>query len=262
MSDKNYIKGKLKSGGRVFGTWSMLGSPSATNVISQAGMDFVIIDMEHGLMSFETAEQQIYFGESPTCTPIIRLGAKDEPTILRALETGAHGIMTSHVATAKEAQEVVQAALYSPEGNRGLSPFTRNHGYNEQDLPTKLKKANEELFIGVLVEGKEGLNNLESIAAVPGLDVVYLGIYDISMTLGVPGDLNHPKVVKFVKDSVKVIEKNGIAAGSVGPTREYVQLLFDAGFRFIAYRVDCAVLREGFVEARSWFNQLEEVHVQ
>jgi len=204
MISKNYIKNKLKRGGRVFGTWSMLGSPTATNVISQSDMDFVIIDMEHGSMSFETAEQQLYFGESPTCTPIIRLGQKDEPTILRALETGIRGLMTSHVATAEDAKKVVQAALYPPEGNRGLSPFTRNHGYNEENLPTKLKKANEEMFIGVLVEGEEGLKNLESIAAVSGLDMIYLGVYDISMMLGVPGDLNHPKVVKYVKDSFKI----------------------------------------------------------
>lgn len=250
------MKAKLSSGGRVFGTWSMLGSPSATNVISQADMDFVILDMEHGPMSFETVEQQLYFGESSTCTPIIRLGVKDEPTILRALETGVRGIMTSHVVTAEDAKRVVEAALYPPKGNRGLSPFTRNHGYSEENLPSKLEKANEEMFVGVLVEGEEGLGNLKSIVRVPGLDMVYLGIYDISMTLGVPGDLNHPKVVKHLKDSVKIIEAQGLVAGSVAPTKEYIKLLHDSGFRFIAYRVDCAILKEGFVQARGWFDAL------
>jgi len=257
MRDQNDMKAKLKSGKRVFGTWSMLGSPSATNVISQADMDFIILDMEHGPMSFETVERQLYFGESSACTPIIRLGVKDEPTILRALETGAHGIMASHVVTAEDAKGVVQAALYPPEGSRGLSPFTRNHGYSEENLPAKLKKANEEMFIGVLVEGEKGLGNLESIVNVPGLDMVYLGIYDISLALGVPGDLNHPKVVKYLKDSVKVIEDKGLVAGSVAPTKEYIKLLYDTGFRFIAYRVDCAVLRQGFVQARGWFDALE-----
>lgn len=258
MSDKNYVKAKLKSGGCVFGTWSVLGSPSAANVISRADMDFIIIDMEHGRMSFETAEQLIYCSESSTCTPIIRLGQKDEPTILRALETGACGLMTSHVATAKEAEKVVRGALYPPEGRRGLSPFTRIHGYSGKDISAKLRKANAEMFVGVLVEGEEGVSNLEAIAKVPGLDMIYLGIYDISMTMGVPGELTHPKVVKFVKDSVKIIESSGLAAGSVAPDRDYIQFLFEAGVRFIAYHVDCAVLKEGFLQARSWFRELEE----
>lgn len=254
--NENRLKSKLKKGERVFGTWSMLSSPAVMNVIGKAGLDFIIIDMEHGPMSFETAQSQIYATEVPECTPIIRLGEKSESTILRALEIGTQALMVSHVSTAEEAQYVVRAVKYYPEGERGLSPFTRNHNYSDENLAAKLRYANEQIFIGILVEGEEGINNLERIANVPDLDMIYLGIYDISQTLGVPGELNHPKVLKLVRDCVQIIESKGLVAGSVARDKEYLSLLFEAGFRFISYSVDCVILRDGFETSRKWYEEL------
>lgn len=226
------------------------------NVIGQAGLDFAIIDMEHGPMSFETAEQQIYATESAGSTPIVRLGEGKEPDILHALEIGAQSLLVSHVSTADEARRIIRAALYHPEGDRGLSPFTRNHGYSDLNLAPKLRYANEQMFIGVLVEGEEGLNNLEEIVKVPGLDMIYLGVYDISMSVGAAGDIEHPKVVKTVRECVRTIEAHNLVAGSVARDRDYLQLLYEAGFRFLSYRVDCAVLRDGFETARHWYEEL------
>lgn len=256
MTTENRIKSKLKAGGRVFGTWSMLASPSVMNVIGQAGLDFVIIDMEHGPMSFETAERQIHATQNAGSTPIIRLGEGSEAGILHSLEIGAQSLLVSHVSTADEVLKIVRAAKYYPEGDRGLSPFTRNHGYSDEHLPTKLRHANEQMFIGVLVEGEEGIRNIEAIAQVPGLDMIYLGVYDMAQSAGVAGDVKHPKVIKAVQESVAKIEAHGLAAGSVARDKEYLKLLYDAGFRFISYLVDCAVLREGFETARRWYEEL------
>lgn len=256
MTTENRVKAKLKAGGRVFGTWSMLASPAVMNVIGQAGLDFVIIDMEHGPMSFETAENQIYATESAGSTPIIRLGEGSEPSILRALEIGAQALMVSHVSSADEAHRIVRATKYYPDGDRGLSPFTRNHGYSDVNLAAKLRYANEQMFVGVLVEGQEGLDNLEAIAQVPGLDMIYLGVYDIAQSVGAAGNVNHPKVLTVVRDCVKLLEVKGLAAGSVARDKDYLQLLFEAGFRFISYRVDCAMLRDGFEAARHWYEKL------
>jgi 4-hydroxy-2-oxoheptanedioate aldolase len=254
MARTNQLKAALKGGKRVFGTWSMLGAPSVVNVIGEAGMDFVVIDLEHGPMTFETVENQIYAAEAGGCSPIVRLGDSSEFNLLHALEIGAQSIMVSHVSTPEDADRIVRATRYHPDGDRGLSPFTRGHGYSDIDLGPKLKAANEQMFTGVLVEGKTGLDNLEKIASVPNLDMVYLGVYDISQSMGVPGQVDHPSVVKVVKDCVRIIESKGLVAGSVARDKAYLHLLFDAGFRFIAYRVDCAILREGFVEARTWFD--------
>jgi 2-keto-3-deoxy-L-rhamnonate aldolase RhmA len=156
MTIENRLKKKLRSGGRVFGTWSMLASPSVVNVIGQAGLDFVVIDMEHGPMTFETVERQLYAAEASGCTPIVRLGDAHEPNILHALEIGAQSLLVSHVSTPEEAQRVVRAAKYYPEGDRGLSPFTRNHGYSDKDLAGKLNYANEQIFLGVWLKEKPG----------------------------------------------------------------------------------------------------------
>lgn len=256
MTTENRLKAKLKSGGRVFGTWSMLSCPEGMMVMSKAGLDFIVIDMEHGTTSFETAQNQLFATRSSDCTTVIRLGENNESTILRALDIGAQALMVSHISTAEEAQRVVRAAKYRPEGERGLSAFTVNHDYSDADMVAKLRLANEQTFIGVLIEGKEGIRNLDSIASVPGLDMIYLGIYDISQTLGVPGDLNHPEVRKLLRECVKIADSKGLAAGSVAPNKEYLSLLIETGFRFVSYKVDCAILREGFEIARKWFDEM------
>ncbi len=252
----NQLKAKLKAGETVFGTWSMLGSPSVMNAIGHSGVDFIIIDMEHGPMTYETAESQIYATESAGSSPVIRLGMTDELAILHALEIGAQSLMVSHVSTAEEAAIIVKAARYNPEGDRGLSPFTRNHGYSDENIGRKMQSANEQMFVGVLVEGEEGLNNLEKICRVENLDMVYLGIYDISQAVGVSGDVKNPKVIKVLRDAVKIINERGLVAGSVARDKEYIKLLVETGFRFVSYRVDSAILREGFEIARGWYQEI------
>jgi 4-hydroxy-2-oxoheptanedioate aldolase len=234
----------------------MTGSATVVNVMGSAGLDFVVIDLEHGPMTFETVEQQIYAAEAAGCTPIVRLGEGHEPSILHALEIGAQAILVSHVSTAAEAEKIVSAARYYPEGDRGLSPFTRNHGYSTANLPDKLRKANEQMFVGVLVEGEEGIRNIPEIARVKGLDMIYLGVYDIAQSAGVAGDIKHPKVIATVKDAVEKIEQAGLIAGSVASDREYLQMLHQLGFRFLSYLVDCAILRDGYETVRGWYDQL------
>ncbi|MGO9138873.1 MAG: HpcH/HpaI aldolase family protein [Syntrophales bacterium] len=251
----NHLKAKLKAGEKVFGTWSMLASPAVMNAIGQAGIDFIIIDMEHGPMNFETAEAQLYATESAGCTPIIRLGEVNDQAILHALEIGAQSLLVSHVSTPEEAARIVKATRYYPEGERGISLFTRRHGYSDEGFAEKLRYANEQIFVGVLVEGEEGLNNLEKICEVDSLDMVYLGVYDISQSVGVPGDVKHPKVIRIVRDCVRMINEKGLIAGSVARDRNYIHLLVETGFRFVSYRVDSAVLREGFETARGWFQE-------
>ena len=256
MQKVNKIKQTLKSGGRVFGTWSMLSSPAVLNVIASTGLDFVIVDMEHGPTTFETAERQLFAAEAGGIEPIIRLGEDHAPHVLHALEIGAQSVLVSQVATVEQAKRIVRSCKYFPEGNRGLSPFTRRHGYSDRDLPAKLQYANDQMFVGVLVEGEEGIRNLPEIAKIPGLDMIYLGVYDISQACGVPGDLMHPKVLRIMRDYVKIIEDCGLAAGSVARDREYMELLLDAGFRFVSYRVDCAIIRDGLETALGWYRDL------
>ena len=251
----NLLKQKLNKGGIVFGTWSVLSSTEAMMVMQSAGLDFVIIDLEHPPTSLQNAQNQVFSLLGTNCTPIIRLGENSDPLILRALETGVQSIMVSHVSTAKEAESIVNSSKYYPSGERGLSPFTVHHGYSDEDMARKLVRANEQQFNGILVEGQEGINNLEKIAKVGGIDMIYIGVYDISQALGVPGELNHPKVKKLLKECVAITEENGKVAGSVARDKEYLSMMIDLGFRFVSFKNDSFVLREGLETSRSWFDE-------
>lgn len=251
---KNLLKEKLKEGGSVFGTWSILGSNEGMMAMASAGIDFVIIDLEHPPTSFQTAQNQVFTLLGTDCTPIIRLGENDELTTLRALETGVQSIMVSHVSTVEEAERMVNSSKYFPEGVRGLSPFTVHHGYSDEDMAAKLVRANEQQFNGVLVEGDKGIENLEKIVKVDHIDMIYIGVYDISQTLGIPGELSHPKVKKLLKDCVILAEENNKAAGSVAIDDDYISMMLEMGFRFISYRNDSFVLRQGLEDAKYYFN--------
>lgn len=256
MERENRVKAKLKAGGSVFGSWTICSSPMVANVMAEAGLDFVTLDLEHGPTTFETAESLLYAIEAGGSTPMLRLGEWSEPTILRALEIGTQGLLVSHISTPEQAQRVVRACMYPPDGERGLSPFIRRHGYSEVDLAAKLRAANEQMLTGVLVEDAEGLRNLDAIAATPGLDLVYLGIYDISLSLGIPGSLEDPRVLEVVRGAVRTIEEHGLAAGAVTRDRDHLKLLLEAGFRYLSYLVDTAILREGFENAVGWHREL------
>ena len=253
---KNALKEKLTQGQKVFGMWSMLPAAGVSSVIAKTGLDFVIIDMEHGPMSFETMEQMVKSIELENCQPIIRVSDKNEATLLRALEIGSQAIMVPHVSTVAEAEAIVRACKYKPEGERGLSPYTRVHDYCHENLTESLQFANKNTLIGILVEGKEGIENLENIAAVPGLDLIYLGIYDISQSVGLAGQLNHETVIEMQKKCAQIIQAHGKAAGSFARDIDYVELLYKNGFQFIAYSVDCAILKNGCQQAVGFFKKL------
>ena len=166
--------------------------------------------------------------------------------ILHALEVGSQSLLISHVTSHREVEKIINASRYHPEGNRGMSLFTRNHSYSDENFEMKMKHINSQMFTGVLVEGSEGINNLEKICSVENLDMVYLGIYDLSQVLDVPGDVRNQKVVRLIKDLVKMIESKGLIAGSVAPDKEYLKLLVDLKFKFISYRADSAIIYDGF----------------
>ena len=252
----NAAKEKLANGGTVFGTWVQMASPSVANVIAHSGLDFVTIDMEHGPAGFETGEAMLYAIEAGGSVPMIRLGESSPPTILRALEIGCRSILVAHVQSGEEADGIVRAMLYHPLGDRGLAPFTRVHDYASSDLQARLDRANDAQLAGVLVEDEEGLRNLDDILAVDRLDLVYLGIFDLSQSLGLAGQVDHPEVLAAVADAVVRIEAAGKAAGAVCRDVPHLEWLLDTGFRYISYLCDTAVLANAFRSLRSEFDRL------
>jgi len=251
---ENKLKNKLQNNQEVIGTWSSLSSSNIINVLGTTQLDFVVIDMEHGSMSFETSENMVRAAESSGISPIIRTGSDDEQLILRALETGVQSIMIPHVTSANQAERIAKCCKYYPLGNRGLSPYTRIHNFTHQNLDNSLQHANEQTLVGILVEGKTGLANLEEIVKVEGIDFIYLGLFDICQSVGLPGQLDHPTVIEEVKRCQEIISNNDITAGSMSTDIEYIQMLRKLDYKLIAYLNDAAAIKEHFDHILSSLN--------
>ena len=216
----------------------MLPSASVVDVISRTGLDFIIIDLEHGNMSMETAENMVRAARMNNCQPVIRVGDDQPNTILRALETNCRAILVPNVNSKKKAQNVVNAARYYPAGMRGLSPYTSCHDYTHENVVESIRMHSDETFVGILVEGLEGLLELEEISRVDGLDLIYLGLYDISQSVGVPGDVNHVKVQNALNDYLAIIKNKGKLAGIFGNDVETCRKFKSMGFDFVAFVAD------------------------
>lgn len=259
MRKPNTLKRLLKAGKSCIGTWSVIPSASVANIMAAAGFDFVIIDMEHGPMSFETAEDMVRALEGESCTPLVRVPSNDSSAILRALEIGAHGVVVPQIETPEQAKNVILAAKYAPIGNRGMSVFTRSSGYYAVGQKGRTDNENKETMVVLLVEGVKGIANLEAIADAGNVDVIYIGTYDLSQSLGIPDQVDSPRIIKEVENCVKKIKSRGIASGVLAQTESDVKRWLDMGIQFIPYMVDCGIFHQACANIVKTFRKNAEV---
>ncbi|MBX9703571.1 MAG: hypothetical protein K2X39_05405, partial [Silvanigrellaceae bacterium] len=236
---------KLKHSSCV-GTWSMLGSPMAAEVLASTGLDFVILDLEHGLFDFNDVVHSVRSIQVRNSQAIIRVSENSQPHILRALETSPNGILIPNISSYAEAKKAVSFCYYNPQGVRGLSPYTRVHAFHHENLETSINHTNENLMVGILVEGEQGIKEVPEILNIPGLDVIYFGIYDYSLALGYKGDIFNPEVQKSLKSMVENCNKKNIACGTFFRNIQDVRAYKEMGMKFIAYGSDGMVLKEGY----------------
>ena len=140
------LKDKLKAGEVVLGTWTVISSPTLTEIMGSSGLDFIIIDHEHGPFNFDTSENMIRAAENVDCTPLIRVPENNQSYILRALEIGSHGILIPQIENKKEASYAVDSIYYSPKGNRGVSAFTRASNYNAMGVKGRNIAVNDKIL--------------------------------------------------------------------------------------------------------------------
>lgn len=254
---KNKLKQKLKEGKVVFGPWCITPSAAITDIISKSGMDFIIIDKEHGCMSFETTEDMIKSAELNGCSPIIRTSSINKVEILKSLEIGIHGILVPDVEVTYDANFIVKFSKYHPEGSRGFSPYTRAGGYSAFGIKEHTKKQNKETLVGIIIEGEMGLRNIDSILEVKGIDLVYIGAYDLSQSLGIPGDVENPIIKKKMEECIKKINDKNIAAGGyVAKNKEDIKWMKDIGMQFITCLPDVTQIYHTFYDQVQMFKEV------
>ena len=237
----NPLKAKFSAGQPVLGLWSVIPSATHAEVMGRAGLDFQILDGEHGAFDLTALEHSIRACECGGCSPLVRVPGLNPNAIQSALDLGAHGIVVPQVADLATAQKAVAATRFPPLGNRGYNPFTRAAGYD----PRRSDRLDNSFPLSaIIVETLGAYQDLEAIAAIEALDLVYLGIYDMAMALGCEGDVHHPKVDEFVDRSLAILKAAGKPAGLLVHHPSEFQTWVDRGVLFLVYMVDTYVVGE------------------
>lgn len=248
----NRVKEKVARGEVTYGTWITIGYPEITEALSHLPFDWFVIDMEHTPLDVKDVEFLMMPLRFTNIVPIVRVPWNDFVIIKRVLDCGAQGILVPQVSTKEEAIQAVKACKYPPQGIRGVGP-RRCIMYGFQSAKEYFKKANEEILVIVQIETEEGLKNLKEILAVDGIDGVFVGPNDLSASLGIFQEFNHPKYVDAINEIAKVTRDAGKIAGIMTQDPQDALDKIKRGYNFIALRHDMAYLIRGFTEA---FKQL------
>jgi len=241
---ENKMKQKLEEGKVLYGPFVKFTDPAAIEIAAYSGFDFVIIDLEHGPHSSQSAQNLVRAAELGGITPVIRVLENSPTHILRALDIGAQGIEVPHISSRKEAEKAARAARFAPQGERGLCRFVRAANYSSVPSDEYIPRANKETVVIIHVEGLQGIKNLREILKVPGIDVIFLGPYDLSQSCGFPGKVNHPLVVEKMEEAVGIAKEAGVKIGTFIDTCEDAKRWEKAGVQYISFSVDVGIYYE------------------
>jgi 4-hydroxy-2-oxoheptanedioate aldolase len=226
--------------GVVVGPFSKTEDPAMIECMGYAGFDFCIIDMEHGPHSVAGVQSLVRAAEVSGMLPIIRVPEGDLTRIGAVLDVGAAGVQVPQVVTPEFATAAIAAAKYSPAGGRGVCRYVRNAGYSSMQPQQYFSSANEALTI-LQLEGKEALDNLEDILAVDGIDIIFIGPYDLSQSLGVVGQTQHQQVIATMERIVSKCHQHGVVVGTFVESIEQADFWRERGLKYIAYSVDVGI---------------------
>ena len=239
---KNIIrefKEKLKGDGAI-GVFSKTSDPAFIEAMGYAGMDYVIIDLEHGPNSVQSVQNLIRGAQVAGLMPIVRVKESCASVQSEVLDIGAGGIQVPQITTKAEAEAVIKRTKFSPVGERGVCRFVRAANYSAKGRFEYFKDANEAVTI-LQIEGQEGIDNIEDILSVEGIDVLFIGPYDLSQSLGVAGQIEHPLVEQKMLEIVELCAKKGITVGTFVDTVANAQKWKKLGVKYISYSVDVGI---------------------
>jgi 4-hydroxy-2-oxoheptanedioate aldolase len=239
----NAFKRAIREGKSQIGLWSSLSSNYTVEVIAGAGFDWILLDTEHSPNDLESVLQQAQAAAAYPVSTLARVPWNDMVTIKRFLDIGAQSILVPYVQNADEAKNAVAYTRYPPAGVRGVAGGTRATRFAR--VKDYAKRAHEELCVLVQIETQQGLDNLEKIAAVEGVDGVFIGPADLHASLGYTGETNNPKVMPIIDDAIRRIRKCGKAPGILTGVEADARRWLECGGLFVAVGADTGVLARG-----------------
>ena len=251
------IKDKLNSGKVSIGSWMSMAHPSIAEILAMAGYDWVVIETEHTAIDVSEVLRLIIAIEQRGSIPLVRLAWNDPIQAKAVLDSGAAGIIVPMVNTKADAELAVKMTKYPPMGFRGVG-LARAQGYGVH-FDEYVKCANADTLLLLQIEHIDAVNNIDEILSVPGIDGTYIGPYDLSMSLGIPGQLNHPDVINAKNKVLDAALKRGLVAGihCVHSDTAYTdsKLAIQQGYRFIAIGTDILFLGNS---ARSVYAEIQK----
>lgn len=242
MAAKADLKRRLRAREPLFGCWTSIGHPSITEIFAKSGADFIGVDMEHSTTSQEQAQRIIAASQAEGVPSLPRVSSHNGEQIRRLLDSGADGILVPNVAREEEIHRIAEWFLYPPEGKRGYG-VGRAQGYGF-DFARHTSGWNRQGVLLIQIESIEGVEAAEELLAHPAVDGAMVGPYDISGSLGIPGQLDHPRVQKACARVVQACRKQGKACGTqvVEPTPARVKAVLRRGYTFVMLASDVFVL--------------------
>lgn len=233
------IKEKLHRDGKAFGSMAMeFLVPGLPAIIAATGADFALFDMEHTGASLETMKMLIAGCRGLDMAPIVRVPRGEYHFVARALDIGAHGVMVPMVNSAREAAHIASCAHYPPAGQRGAAFGVAHDDYRMAAPAEAMARADARTLVIAQIETVDGLNEVEAIAATPGIDVVWLGHFDLSNFMGIPGQFQHPDFLAAVRRVVEATRAAGKIPGFMASNEAWAQEYWRHGFRMLAYGLD------------------------
>ncbi len=242
---KNQAKEKIMNGGTAYGVFCNLYSPAVVELLGKIGFDFVLIDAEHGSMGVESCENMVRAAESVGFPAFIRVAMNIRQNILRYLDIGALGVQLPMVNNRAEAEAVVEAVKYPPQGRRGLAAVRAADYGIGTSLQEYTAMANEELLVVVQIETLQAVENLDQILSVEGVDIFFIGPVDLSTSMGHTGQVNHPEVQEMIEKLAGRIRAAGRAAGTTAYTPEALAKAQERGFQYITHGITAMVTKSG-----------------
>ncbi len=236
------LKSKMQNNVAV-GIFSKTTDSAFVEAAGHAGLDFIILDTEHGPATWETIHSHVRAAHLTEMAPIVRVSGLNAHAIGAALDSGADGVQVPNITTAEQAIAAVKAARFHPHGARGVCRFVRAANYGSTDKAEYFDTENKKLLV-LQVEGVEGVNNIESILAVPNFDVLFIGPYDLSQSVGRPGEVEAPEVLALIE---RIATKSKVAGKMLGifcDTPEALERYKSMGVGYLSYSVDVSLFRE------------------
>jgi 2-keto-3-deoxy-L-rhamnonate aldolase RhmA len=248
------LKARIQAGEHVVGTFLNLGSPLATEICSTMGMDWVLLDLEHGAGPEADLLAHAQATGNGTASLLVRVEANDRPRFARALDIGAAGVMVPRVETAEEAATAISSMQYPPVGTRGVALGTRAARFGVEGFEP-IHRAGSQLLGVIQIESERAVSNVDAIAAVPGVDVLFVGPADLTFSMGIPGQTRDPRFVDALEKVNAAARRHHKAAGFLMRSVEELDTYIGLGYTFLGISTDSGVLASGMRALAAGFRQ-------